>query len=85
MLRSYLAHLCSSSARFPAQVIEADLVLLAMGFLGPEATLAEALGALRAVLCCAVALCCACVPHHACLQLLRMSLPCRLPVPLSPH
>lgn len=27
------------------QVIEADLVLLAMGFLGPEATLAEALGA----------------------------------------
>lgn len=27
-----------------ARVIEADLCLLAMGFLGPEATLAEALG-----------------------------------------
>ena len=26
------------------QIIEADLVLLAMGFLGPEATLADALG-----------------------------------------
>jgi hypothetical protein len=26
------------------QIIEADIVLLAMGFLGPEATLAEALG-----------------------------------------
>ena len=26
------------------EVLEADLVLLAMGFLGPEATLAEALG-----------------------------------------
>ncbi len=39
------------------QVIEADMVLLAMGFLGPEATLAEALGALRcAVPCCALLL-----------------------------
>lgn len=27
-----------------SEVLEADLVLLAMGFLGPEATLAEALG-----------------------------------------
>lgn len=27
-----------------AEILEADLVLLAMGFLGPEATLAEALG-----------------------------------------
>lgn len=27
-----------------ARVLEADLVLLAMGFLGPEATLAEQLG-----------------------------------------
>ena len=26
------------------EVLEADLVLLAMGFLGPEATLAQALG-----------------------------------------
>ncbi len=27
-----------------SEILEADLVLLAMGFLGPEATLAEALG-----------------------------------------
>ena len=41
-----LPHLAPSLPRALWQIIEADLVLLAMGFLGPEATLAEALGEL---------------------------------------
>lgn len=42
--RQFTSSLTSPSLCTPAQIIEADMVLLAMGFLGPEATLAEALG-----------------------------------------
>lgn len=53
-LHSPVTHLSLTSLRFEggkiveqpgsSQVLEADMVLLAMGFLGPEATLASALG-----------------------------------------
>jgi hypothetical protein len=34
------------------QIIEADLAMLAMGFLGPEATLADSLGEQASYACC---------------------------------
>ena len=56
-------------------------MLLAMGFLGPEATLAEALGALRAVLRCAVL----CVRPAPCLPAAAGHVPCLSACPCPSH
>ena len=55
------------------EVLEADLVLLAMGFLGPEATLAEALGIeldprSNFKVCCCPGCCSWAVAEHLCYE-----------------